>query len=910
MGERERLADWQLRLAAFDFEVTAHDWLLVIIEYQTGAEHVFHNDPIGVEDFLDTNDFIYAGFNCKHYDNYILKGVLNRYPPEEIKKINDWIIVDKQDGWTYPFDQPFIKIPPTTDLMLDLPTHPSLKECEGNMLMDIRESTISFDIDHPWTKEEFEEMLFYCKHDVRATIALLKERMDYLESKVSLGELCGLTVEESLYRTNAQLAAKSLGAVKQEHDDYRDYVIPPEVDQSLIPQSILDFIEKFKSVREDELKEDNVKLSWVGDIVGTEHKIGLGGIHAAKKNYFEESNDKRIIVDFDVTSYYPSLLIEYNYLSRNVADRQIYIDYYHARVEAKAKGDKKKAGGLKLVLNTTYGASLQKFNDLYDPLMGVSTCLTGQLLLTQLLVTLDQKLNSFVHIQSNTDGIMFSIDRDELDYARELINQWSKRTRLGMGEIQIKRVIQKDVNNYIIENFDGDIEVRGAYVSDHPKGTFKHNSFGVVATAIVKYFTENIPVEETILACDDPFKFQLIAKTGSTYQRTVQYLNGEEIDVQKVNRVYAVNDEKYGVIKKVKKQYLTLDEDGERRYYINLKGKRTYKKNWETDEGGDFFIKKDTTQNCPDHAYIDNGNTITIDTINKEWYIKLAKKRINDFLGIKETKGGKKMPAAKTVKLEPKPALYKKIFDLGVALAKKPFVADGYNSQQGYEYVRSAYYRKVLGEACREVGLVFKFTLNNRLFTPLEKTKNMNLTTVLGMMCLIDPDTGEHEDYSVIADGSDNLDKGVYKAETMAIKYFVLNNFLLPETQDELDPEDGKQDKQVAKEEEKAVTIVAEEKPKPTPPATPTQRKEAKEEVVNNRTATPEFVQEILEVMDVLRSSNKTDSKGKVYDQNYGQKTYTNLQKCLNGELAMISNTEAVKLMTTFEERLSELGLD
>ncbi len=362
MGERERLADWQSRLVGFDFEVTAHDWLLVIIEYQTDAEHVFHNDPIGVEDFIESHDFIYAGYNCKHYDNYILKGALNRYPPEEIKKINDWIIVDKQDGWTYPFDQPFIKIPPTTDLMLDLPTHPSLKECEGNMLMDIRESSISFDIDHPWTKEEFEEMLFYCKHDVRATIALLKERMDYLESKVSLGELCGLTVEESLYRTNAQLAAKSLGAVKQEHDDYRDYVIPPEVDQSLIPQSILDFIEKFKSVREDELKEDNVKLSWVGDIVGTEHKIGLGGIHAAKKNYFEESNDKRIIVDFDVTSYYPSLLIEYNYLSRNVADRQIYVDYYHARVEAKAKGDKKKAGGLKLVLDVLGSSIKQSLN--------------------------------------------------------------------------------------------------------------------------------------------------------------------------------------------------------------------------------------------------------------------------------------------------------------------------------------------------------------------------------------------------------------------------------------------------------------------------------------------------------------------------------------------------------------------
>ena len=62
-------------------------------------------------------------------------------------------------------------------------------------------------------------------------------------------------------------------------------------------------------------------------------------------------------------------------------------------------------------------------------------------------------------------------------------------------------------------------------------------------------------------------------------------------------------------------------------------------------------------------------------------------------------------------------------------------------------------------------------------------------------MSLIDPDTGEFEDYPIIAEGSDNLDKGIYKAETMAIKYFVLNNFLLPETQDEIDPESAKEDR-------------------------------------------------------------------------------------------------------------------
>lgn len=300
MGTQEQ--SWKERLASFDFEVTAFDWLLVIKEKISGQFHIFHNDTEAVEDFIyEHPELIYVGYNNKHYDNYILKGILNHYEPPKIKEINDWIIAQRQDGWKYPFDDPYIKIPPTSDLMLDMPLRQSLKELEGNMLMNIQESTIDFNIDHPWTKEEFEEMVFYCKHDVDSTDRLIDERMDYLESKVALGEMCGITVEEALYKTNAQLSAIALGTKKQDHDDYRDYVIPPEVDQFLIPQSILDFIEKFRSVKKEDLTEDNIKLSWVGDIVGTEHKIGLGGIHAAKRCYHEESNEKRIIVDFDVT---------------------------------------------------------------------------------------------------------------------------------------------------------------------------------------------------------------------------------------------------------------------------------------------------------------------------------------------------------------------------------------------------------------------------------------------------------------------------------------------------------------------------------------------------------------------------------------------------------------------------------
>lgn len=532
--------------------------------------------------------------------------------------------------------------------------------------------------------------------------------------------------------------------------------------------------------------------------------------------------------------------------------------------------------------------------------MGVSTCLTGQLLLTQLIIELENNVKSFQLIQSNTDGIMFSLNRSELEHARAIVDGWSKHTRLGMEEDQIKKVIQKDVNGYIIEMFNGKIKFKGGYVSDY-EPLFKHNSLSIVATAIVKYFVEGKPVEETIYECDDPFKFQLIAKTGSTYDYTVHYVDGEEIPVQKVNRLYAVKNERYGVVKKVKKQYLTLDEDGERRYYINQKGKRTYKKNWETDDNGDFFIKKDTTQNCPTHAIIDNTCEITIDTIDREWYINIAKQRINDFLGIKEENKMATSKKTTTTNETVMPSifnadgtlnetlariqLYKKIQQVHEFLSKQKYVSDGYNSGQKYEYIKSYNYRELLGKACLQVGLLFKPVIaNHKIDKITTKSGEMNLTTIAGNFCFIDPESGMHEDYTFFSDGADSLDKGIFKAETLGLKYFVLNTFLLPQQQDEIDPE------QEERPEKKA------SKPSTNAPATTEQRKEAKEKVVADNNATTEYVKQLIGVMGKIREVEK----------DYEETTWNKLFDCMNGQ-ATISKTEAVGLMTQFEEKLDEL---
>lgn len=641
---------------------------------------------------------------------------------------------------------------------------------------------------------------------------------------------------------------------------------------------------------------------------------------------------KRIIRNLDVSSLYPNVMINFDAISRNIPTKDHYVNLVEKRLKAKKAGDKKTANALKLIVNTSYGASLSTFNDLYDAKMGRRVCLIGQLLLTEFTMNIYKSCKSIKILNVNTDGVMYSIDDEEQPIVDEIRKEWEERTGLELEEDKIKRVMIKDCNNYILEKLDGSLKVKGGYVSDY-KPSFKHNSLSIVAEAIVKYFMESTPVEDTINACNDPFRFQLIAKTGSTYDRTVHYVDGEEIPVQKVNRLYAVTDDRYGVVKKVKKQYLELDEDGERRYYINQKGKRTYKKKWETDEGGDFFIKKDTTQNCPEHAIIDNECNITIntiDTINRKWYIELARKRINDFLGIKEEK--KKMATTKkteTLKINPinvdengnvtinenlaKIVLYKKIQAVGEWLASQPWVADGYNSQQDYEYVKSHKYRDMLGKACRQVGLLFKITIANRTFQKLDATKNMNLTTIYGVVCFIDPDTGAHEDYPTIADGSDNLDKGIYKAETMLIKNFVLNTFLLPQQQDEIDPEDGKDEKKVANEEKKAEqekkkkTDVIKVTPEPDKkaPATPKQREEAAQEVVGDNLATNKYVETMIEAIEKIQAAGGTDRKGKPY----GASTKTNLEKVLKGEL-QLTKTEAIAKMEKIEDKMDEMGIE
>ena len=608
-----------MRLIVYDVEVFCEDWLVVLKDMESGKYTVVHNDNEVLKQCI-TEDNIYVGFNSKHYDQFIIKAICCGFIPQEVKQVNDYLIGGGQ-GWEYPPLKDFFFRFNNVDIKDDMQMGLSLKAIEGHLGLSVEESTVPFDIDRALTEAELKETAKYCMHDVDTTERLVELRKDYLKNKIHIGKLAGLDDVKAMGMTNAKLTAALLKATKQPHDDERKYVYPDHLKREYIPQEIFDFFDKMydPEISDKELFSDKQTFS-IGECPGV---VGYGGIHAAIPNYFFEETADRVIRNKDVASYYPHLMTLCGYTSRNIPSAQVFEDVLETRMKAKASGDKATANALKLVVNTTYGALLNMYNDLFDPLMGRSVCITGQLFLLELAEHLYADIPGLKIVQLNTDGIMVECDRADLGKLDEICDEWQQRTGFELEEDSVVKIAQKDVNNYIEVQPSGEVKEKGGYLVKGISnvGAWKiNNSCCIVATALREFFVNGTPVEDTINGCDDIFQFQIIAKAGVKYREAYHLVDGEQVPVQKVNRVYATADERYGKLFKIKAE-------------------------------NDSTAK---IEMLPDRCIIDNDNHLTIADVDTTFYIEMAKKRVNDFLGIKPEKknGGRKKMATTAKKTE------------------------------------------------------------------------------------------------------------------------------------------------------------------------------------------------------------------------------------------------------------------
>lgn len=374
----------------------------------------------------------------------------------------------------------------------------------------------------------------------------------------------------------------------------------------------------------------------------------------------------------------------YGYTSRNIPSPEIFSEVLESRMKAKAAGDTATANALKLVVNTTYGASLNKYNDLCDPLMGRSVCITGQLFLLELAQHLYKDVADLRIVQLNTDGIMIEFDDSQYDQVQEILNEWQTRTGFELEEDCIAQIAQKDVNNYVEVQPSGKFKTKGGYLvrGIAPAGAFNvNNNATIVAKALVEYFVRGTPPEDTINACDDIFQFQIIAKAGAKYREAYHMVDGEKVQVQKVNRIYATTDPRYGKLFKVK-----AENDAEAKIEM-----------------------------LPEHCIIDNDNHLSITDVDKQFYIDMAKKRINDFMGIKPEKKGRKTKMSHTVPVTPVPTMnvHQKLLEARVLFAEEDVKKSGKNMKMSYKYFELQDIVPVATPIFRKLGLLPVVTFTN-----------------------------------------------------------------------------------------------------------------------------------------------------------------------------------------------------
>ena len=583
----------------YDIEVFKEDWLIVFQDMKDDSFTVIYNDTHKLIDFMDRNqDNLFIGFNSKSYDQYILKAMYNGASHEMIKNINDWIILGQQ-GWKhYYFKNKYWNFN-NADIRDDCQIGLSLKAIEGHLGMDIEESKISFNIDRKLTQEEMEEVIFYCKHDVEATTRLVRTRFDYLDTKVKLGEKAGLTTIQSIQMTNAKLTAKYLGAERTEWFDGREYKVPGEVKLEYIPKEIKEFFSQIYdlSIPDEELYKSKLDM----EIVGCPSVVSWGGVHGSFKQFYYESNNEYVIKQDDVSSLYPNTMVQYNYISRNIVSSSIFKETLERRMWAK-ENHHHDANTLKLPLNTASGAMENKYNDLYDPLMPRSLRITCQLFMIELVIRCKEVAESFMLINLNTDGLAYIVKRSELPKIDKVMESWQKEKRLKLERDDINRIWIKDVNNLLIEMDDKTLKTVGGYLNygmSNKSGFNINNNETVICDAIINYLVYGITPEETIAQCNETNKYQFIAKSSSKFSDPFTVINGKETAIQNVNRVYASKNKLNGGI-----------------FHTN---KRTGNVN--------------KVPNTPENSIISNRNEVTIDEIDKTYYIHKAWDRIEDFTG-------------------------------------------------------------------------------------------------------------------------------------------------------------------------------------------------------------------------------------------------------------------------------------
>lgn len=391
------------------------------------------------------------------------------------------------------------------------------------------------------SSEDMDNIKKYCFNDIQITTDLYNMSLEkiLLRSEISDG-VNMLSYSDPKIAETILLHKLGIKSTYNPEEDKSGIILKPVLQlnkddfKSKILKNLYSLIEftEFKTIDKGKVELPDSLSNYKIEINGLSFAIGIGGLHSKEKKQVIIPNDNQILIDADVTSYYPNIMLINNLYPKELGKEflNVYRDILEKRVQAKKEGNKTVDSTYKIVLNGTFGKLGSVYSNLYSPDMLLSICLNGQLNLLLLIEKLSDA--GFKVVSANTDGVVTLLDKKDIDKYKKICNDWMSLTKYNLEYSEYSKLFSRDVNNYFAVTTNGYIKRKGAFST----GGFAKNPSGeITIDAAINYLNDGIPIEETINNCKDIRKFVHIRKVegGANYNgvdvgSVVRWYNGKD----------------------------------------------------------------------------------------------------------------------------------------------------------------------------------------------------------------------------------------------------------------------------------------------------------------------------------------------------------------------------------------------
>lgn len=532
MKQIELLSDEELlalpvgSLFLFDIEVYPNFVLVAMKELTTNKHLLFVESETEKMNIAKLSYMVWhhcmIGFNSSNYDLPILTMLLNYRCTSEIKKASDNIILGGLTPWN--FEKEYrVKIPNINhiDIIQVAPLQASLKLYGGRLHCPLIQD-LPYNPHEPLSNIQKEKVTYYCCNDLETTRLLLIELWPHIELRQNLSREYGQDLRSL---SDAQVAEaivnielhRALGYYPQKPKSKEGmlvkYNVPPFIKfNSAVLNYALQTIANANFVVQENGSCNMPKevSSLLLNIGKSTYKMGIGGLHSTEKEVSYKATENTLILDKDVASYYPAIVLNQNLYPEHLgpAFLDIYRKLVDKRLAAKKAGNKKISEGLKIAINGIFGKFGNKYSTVYSPNLLLQVTLSGQLALLMLIEKIEQA--GIPVASGNTDGIVILCPVSRYAELEAVVKLWEQETGFVTEETRYRELYSRDVNNYIAVKEDGSCKTKGVYCE---KGSAQNSVLSknpetlICSDAIQNLLTKNIPIEQTIKDCKDIRRF-------------------------------------------------------------------------------------------------------------------------------------------------------------------------------------------------------------------------------------------------------------------------------------------------------------------------------------------------------------------------------------------------------------------